>query len=185
MERLHPGVYIEEVPSGVRPIEGVSTSTAAFLGKAETGPLDHAQLVTSFLEFQADFGGFLTDGYLAHSALQFFANGGTRLYVVRVAANAATASVEIADRKTGPARTLVVSAASPGKWGNTLDVVVGPGTQNPANEFSLTVRRDGVVAETYDDLSVNPDVPNFVENAVNARSRLIRISADPADDTTD
>jgi phage tail sheath protein FI len=185
MELLHPGVFIEEVPSGVSPIEGVSTSTAAFLGKAATGPLDHAQLVTSFIEFQSDFGGFLNDGFLAHSALQFFANGGTRLYVVRVAANAATANVEIGDRKTAPARTLVVSAANPGAWGNTLDVVIAAGTQNPANEFSLAVRRAGVVTETYDGLSVNPDVPNFVENVVNARSQLVKVSVDQTDDSTD
>jgi phage tail sheath protein FI len=185
MERLHPGVFIEEVPSAVRPIEGVSTSTAAFLGKAETGPLDHARLVTSFLEFQANFGGFLNDGYLAHAALQFFGNGGTRLYVVRVAANARTASVDIGDRKGTPVRTLTVAATSPGKWGNDLDVVVGAGTQNAGNEFSLAVRRGGVVTETYDNLSVNPDTANFVENAVNARSRLVRVSVDPADDATD
>ncbi|MGW0591326.1 phage tail sheath family protein [Streptosporangium sp. NPDC002607] len=185
MERLHPGVYLEEVPSGVRPIEGVSTSTAAFLGKAETGPLDHARLVTSFIEFQAGFGGFLNDSYLAHAALQFFNNGGTRLYVVRVAANAQTASVEIGDRKSPPARTLIVAAAGAGKWANDLEVVVTAGTQDPGNEFALAVRRGGVVTETFDNLSVNPDAPNFAENAVNARSRLVRVSVDPADDTTD
>jgi phage tail sheath protein FI len=185
MEHLHPGVFIEEVPSGVRPIEGVSTSTAAFLGKAETGPLDHAQLVTSFIEFQAAYGGFLNDGYLAHAALQFFNNGGARLYVVRVAANAQTASIEIGDRKATPARILTVSAASPGKWGNDLELVVTGGTLNAGNEFALTVRRAGVVAETFDNLSVNPDAANFVENVVNARSALVRVRVDQAGDSPD
>ena len=57
MELLHPGVYIQEVSSGVRPIEGVSTSTAAFIGKAQMGPLDKAVLITSLLpEFDNAFG---------------------------------------------------------------------------------------------------------------------------------
>jgi uncharacterized protein len=185
MERLHPGVYIEEVPSSVRPIEGVSTSTAAFFGRAETGPLDRARLVTSFIEFQANFGGFLSDSYLAHAALQFFNNGGTRLWVVRVAADAGTASVDVGDRKNPPARTLTVAAASPGKWGNDLEVVVANGTQDPANEFGIRVRRGGAVVESFDNLTVNPDAANFAEHAVNARSNLVRITVDGADDTPD
>src|SRR4051794_604822 len=100
MELLHPGVYIQEGSGGVRPLEGVSTSTAAFLGAADTGPLDSAVMVTSFIEYTGLFGGFRTDSYLTHAALHFFNNGGRRLYVVRVANGATTASVRIADRKT-------------------------------------------------------------------------------------
>lgn len=102
MELLHPGVYIQEVSSGVRPIEGVSTSTAAFLGKAAKGLLDRAVMVTSFIEFQALYGGFLNDSYLAHAAFQFFNNGGRRLYVLRVARDAVAADISIADRKAAP-----------------------------------------------------------------------------------
>lgn len=180
MERLHPGVYIEEVPSGVRPIEGVSTSTAAFLGKAETGPLDRAVLVTSFLEFQAQYGGFLADSYLAHAALQFFNNGGTRLYVTRVAKGATTADVAVADRKATPARTLVVAAASPGRWGNELEAVVADGTLDPADEFRLSIRHRGGVVEVFDDLNVDPAALNFADGVVNVRSRLVRVVVDQA-----
>src|SRR5215831_4718106 len=112
MERLHPGVYIEEVAGGARPIEGVSTSTTAFLGKAAKGPLGQALLVTSFTEFKTNFGDFIDDSFLAIAALQFFNNGGRRLYVVRVASNAATASVSIADRQGGAATALQVLASS-------------------------------------------------------------------------
>src|SRR5258707_8359564 len=114
MERLHPGVYIQEVPSGVRPIEGVSTSTTAFIGKAEKGPLDHALMVTSFIEFQTQFGAFLNDSFLAQAGLEYFNNGGKRLYIVRVANGAAVASVGIGDRKTPVVRALTVSANSAG-----------------------------------------------------------------------
>src|ERR1044071_3670047 len=120
MELLHPGVYVQEVSSGVRPIEGASTSTAAFIGPAEKGPLDRAYMVTSFTEFQAVYGGFLNNGWLAQSALQFFNNGGRRLYIARVANDAKTASVTLLNRQNPAAATLTVTATSPGKWGNTL-----------------------------------------------------------------
>src|SRR4030095_7938200 len=148
MERLHPGVYVEEVPSGVRPIEGVSTSTAAFLGRAERGLLDRAYMVTSFTEFEANYGSCLGDSYLAHAALHFFNNGGKRLYIVRVAKDTATAAVGIGDRKATPALTLSIAASSAGAWGNSLEGVVANGTADAADEFRLTVQQDGVAAET-------------------------------------
>ncbi|MCG3114290.1 MAG: phage tail sheath subtilisin-like domain-containing protein [Candidatus Manganitrophus sp. SA1] len=184
MERLHPGVYIEEVPSGVRPIEGVSTSTAAFIGKAEKGPLDRALMVTSFIEFQATYGTFQNDSYLAHAALQFFNNGGKRLYIVRVANGAVAADVAIADRKGTPAKTVTIFANSPGAWGNALDIDVADGAQDSGNEFKITVKLNGTPLEIHDNLSMNPDATNFVENVVTANSKLIKAVVDPANDTT-
>ncbi len=185
MERLHPGVYIEEVPSGVRPIEGVSTSTAAFIGKAEKGPLDRALMVTSFIEFQATYGTFLNDSYLAHSALQFFNNGGKRLYIVRVANGAVAADVALADRKAAPVKTITIFANSPGAWGNQLDIDVANGSQDSGNEFKITVKLNGTPVEIHDNLSMNPDATNFVENVITANSKLIKAVVDPANDATD
>src|SRR5262245_20198455 len=119
MARLHPGVYIEEVSSGVRPIEGVSTSNGAFIGKAEMGTLNKAALITSFAEFQSRYGQFLTDGhYLAHSVFQFFNNGGKACYIVRIAGGGAvSADIAIKDRRTtGAGRTLMIKAANEGEW---------------------------------------------------------------------
>ncbi len=83
-EPLTPGVHIDEVPSGPRPIDAVATSTAAFLGEAERGPT-RPQLVTSAVEYEQTFGGvFLADRYLPHAVRGFFENGGKRLYVARV-----------------------------------------------------------------------------------------------------
>src|SRR5690349_2885659 len=101
MALLHPGVYIQEIPSGVRPIEGVSTSTGAFIGKAQMGPLNTAVLITRLSEFEATFGTFLDDSWLAHSVLQFYNNGGQQCYVVRVAgAGARAAEITVKDRKS-------------------------------------------------------------------------------------
>jgi phage tail sheath protein FI len=184
MERLHPGVYIEEVPSGVRPIEGVSTSTTAFIGKAEKGYLDRAFMVTSFIEFQTNYGTFLNDSYLTHSALQYFNNGGKRLYIVRVAANAAVADVSIRDRQNTPLKCITIAASSAGAWGNNLDVTISDGTLDPGDEFKLTVQEGGATVEVYDDLSMNPVAVNFADNIVNASSARIRVTVDPTSDST-
>ena len=89
-EYLAPGVYLEEVDSGAKPIEGVSTSTAGMVGLAERGPLDVPILITSVGEYNRWFGGSLPADefpghcYLPHAVEGFFTNGGKRLYTVRV-----------------------------------------------------------------------------------------------------
>src|SRR5215470_5346976 len=96
-EYLAPGVYVEEVDTGSKPIEGVSTSTAGMLGVSERGPVDVPILVTSIGTFDRWFGGKLdrvdySNGaerhcYLPDAIEGFFANGGKRVYVTRVAAD--------------------------------------------------------------------------------------------------
>ncbi|HIH44096.1 MAG TPA: phage tail sheath family protein [Candidatus Methanoperedenaceae archaeon] len=97
-EYLSPGVYIEEFEMGAKPIEGVSTSTAGLIGVAEMGPTEGLpELVTSFADFQLKFGGLLTASYgnyryLPYAVHQFFINGGSRCYIVRVAPSDAVAA---------------------------------------------------------------------------------------------
>ena len=80
-EFIHPGVFVEEVPSGVKSIEGVSTSTAGFVGVTAVGPTEAPVLVSSVAEFERSFG---EEGDLWHAAQAFFAQGGKRLVVQRV-----------------------------------------------------------------------------------------------------
>src|SRR5215469_2689671 len=80
----YPGVYIEEIPSGVHTITGVATSMAAFVGWAPKGPVDQATLVQSFLEYAALYGGLDSDSLLGYAVNQFFANGGQQAYIVRI-----------------------------------------------------------------------------------------------------
>ena len=94
-EYVSPGVYVEEMEQGPRPIEGVPTSTAAFLGEAERGPL-RPRLVTSYNEYKRWFGGVFADGrYMPHAVSGFFENGGRRLYVCRIAGGAATTASKV------------------------------------------------------------------------------------------
>jgi phage tail sheath protein FI len=85
----YPGVYIEEITSGLHTITGVATSIAAFIGWAPQGPVDKAVMVQSFTEYQALYGSFVPGVYLAHAVNQFFTNGGQQAYIVRLVASAA------------------------------------------------------------------------------------------------
>src|SRR6266566_4664280 len=91
----YPGVYIEELPSGVHTITGVSTSIAAFVGYTPRGAVDEAVHIFSFADFERNFGGLSVDSPLSYCAKHFFQNGGTEAYVVRVAQGAGEASVTL------------------------------------------------------------------------------------------
>ncbi len=84
-EYLAPGVYVEEEERGAAPLEGVSTSTAGFLGPTERGPTD-PRLLTSFADYERTFGEHLPDSYLASAVEGFFANGGSRCFLGRITA---------------------------------------------------------------------------------------------------
>ena len=84
---LSPGVYVEEVEAGSRPIEGVGTAVAAFVGLAARGPFNQPTLVTNWSQFVQTFGDFHEGSYLAHSVYGYFQNGGGVCYVVRIGAN--------------------------------------------------------------------------------------------------
>jgi phage tail sheath protein FI len=126
-EYLAPGVYVEEVATGPRPIEGVSTSTTGFVGETERGPLK-PRLITSWQDYQRWFGGYIdrppfnaTNLYLPYAVRGFFDNGGQRLFVARVIGAAAVP----ATLTLGPAATATTLRASgPGVWGNRVLVAV-------------------------------------------------------------
>lgn len=128
-EYLAPGVYVEEFESGPKAMEGVGTSTAGFVGLAARGPVvGRPVLVTNFADYQRRFGGFLPElefgvyRYMPNCAEQFFTNGGTALYIMRVAPEDATA----AKSQDGP---VVVEAKDPGAWANTMQVFLTGGVR--------------------------------------------------------
>jgi phage tail sheath protein FI len=182
----YPGVYIQEVSGGVRPVAPAGTSTAAFVGLAEMGPTTGAQRVTSWTEFQRGFGGFIADGYLAHGVFAFFNNGGRQCYVVRVARDSATvAAVTVQNRASTAADGLTIRARSAGAWGNGLVVRIDDGTLDPGNEIRLRVGRqaeadlipvafaDVTALEEFDNLSMDPAAPNYVVDVLAQQSTLV------------
>src|SRR5262245_4185514 len=120
-EYLHPGVYIEEIERGPRPIEGVPTSTAALLGEAERGPIT-PRLVTSYKDYQRWFGDVFGDTkFLPYAVNGFFENGGKRAFICRLVGNAsATAQATFGD--------FIVRAAGNGAWGNRVFAKIADGT---------------------------------------------------------
>jgi phage tail sheath protein FI len=176
----YPGVYVEEVPSGARPIAAASTSIAAFIGIAERGPVGEAVKIFNFTEYQNRYGGFIAGSFLSHAVYQFFNNGGTQCYIVRVAgAGHATANIVLHTRvATNPRPSLTISASSPGAWGNQLAVGITDGTNDPVNEFNLLVFQQDELTplERFDNLSMVPGAPNFVSTAT-ASSRYIQVTS--------
>ena len=179
---LSPGVYVQEVDSGSRPIQGVGTAVAAFVGLAESGPFNTATLVTNWKQFTATFGAFTKDAYLAHAVYGYFLNGGGNCFVVRVGGEASPApakgqlSTAGEDKSAGAAR-YEIEAIGSGSAGNDLTVEVADagGTDAGAEAFKLVVRRDGKVEEEFDNLSSAKGKQSAV-TVVNAQSKLIRMA---------
>lgn len=156
METLHPGLYSQEV-SGTPPMEGVSTSTGAFVGIAPKGEIGKAVLVTSWTQYVAEFGGYIADSYLAYAVQGFFKNGGKRCYISRVVhydGNNVTSKKSKLDIKGAPDSEdvlAIVSAKNDGVWGDSISVAITPNDV----KFSLVVSYEGNVVETYDNLDLD------------------------------
>jgi Bacteriophage tail sheath protein len=184
----YPGVYIEEIPSGVRTIVGVSTSTGAFVDYFPQGPVGEAVQIFSWADFERIFGGLDTNSEASYAIQQFFLNGGTTAYVVRTTsgttANAAKSAAIVLQDGAGN-NILLATAANPGQWGNQLRIDVDRGSTDPSTLFNLTVTElsfaggtPAVVAtESFRNLTLDSAATNYVVEVVNARSQLITLQS--------
>lgn len=199
---LSPGVYVEEVSGGVKPIAGVGTSTGAFVGIAEKGVIGKAMLVTNWTQFVKEFGGFIPNGYLAYAVYGFFAEGGTSCYVVRtchyttvanpnsktavvsgetlVDNTAIAAAVTLMDATTPTAgKCMRVSALLEGTSGNGISVIIADATTSDGTaddtKFKITVTK-GTDTEEFNNLTM-ADVENKV-NSGSVPSKLIMVEKD-------
>ncbi|MEU8758932.1 phage tail sheath subtilisin-like domain-containing protein [Streptomyces sp. NPDC048659] len=183
---LTPGVYVEEVQSGARPIEGVGTAVAAFVGFARSGPFHEPTLVTGWEQFSRLFGGFAPGAYLPLAVHGYFANGGGAAYVVRIGGPARDAGT--ADGTSGErARELPAAppvelggflvAARPGAAGVSVEIADPEGENPPEDRFRVLVRQDGQVAETYE-VSTRRSVKGYFVTQARG-SRLIEVAERP------
>ncbi len=184
----YPGVYIEEVPSPVRTIAGVSTAVTAFVGYTRRGPLHKATPVFNFGEFERIFGGLDRDSLMSYAVYMFFLNGGTEAWIVRTAQGASKGNVTLKDG--GGTSVLTVEAANEGAWGNALRLQVDDNTLDPTSLFNLTVTEKGsdgkvITEERFLNLSMDPNSSRYVIDVVNAGSRLIQIADIRPATTTD
>ena len=173
-EYLSPGVYVEEVPSANKPIAAVGTSTGAFVGLAEKGPVGEPVFIDSRTKFFETFGGYVSGAYLSYTVDLFFKNGGKRCYVVRSSAQGVPSHATLAD--TTPANALAVHALAPGVVGDSLSVEVIHETL-PA--FTFLVRKDGTEMERFEGLTMTPAENPVVEQQINGVSGYVRVIANP------
>ena len=181
----YPGVYIEEIPSGVRTITGVSTSVTAFIGYTQQGSTNEGIQIFNFGDYERQFGGLHPESPVSYAVQQFFQNGGTEAWIVRVARGAAPAAISLRNAVDGSGVVvLTITAASEGIWGNLLRVEVDYNTANPASLFNLSVTqfvdRGGVLeplrSEIHRNLSMSSFSPRYVVSVVNAASELIEVA---------
>jgi phage tail sheath protein FI len=194
----YPGVYIEEIPSGVRTITGVATSIAAFIGWARKGPTDAAGLVLSWADYERQYGGLDARGRLGYAVSQFFANGGQQAYIVRlVATPPPPPPVPPPPPPPGPpppvltpaavaTRTvdaLTLTAKSPGAWANDYGIAI-KNQAGGTSRFRLQVvyvkpgSTTEITVESFENLSMaNPDSQGrFVEDVIKNESQFVTAS---------
>jgi uncharacterized protein len=183
----YPGVYVEEIPSGVRTVTGVATSIAAFVDFFPQGPLgpSNAVDVFSFADFERAFGGLDTRSEASYAIQQFFLNGGSQAQVVRVAsstAGKAAAPAAITLENSAGTPVIVATAISAGAWGNALRIDIDYGTTDPTTSFNLTVTQyaaangtQAVTSEKYTNLVIDPTNANDAQAVINNASALIHI----------
>jgi phage tail sheath protein FI len=186
----YPGVYIEEIPSGVRTIVGVATSIGAFVDFFAQGPMNDATRVLSFADFERTFGGLDARSEGSYAIQQFFLNGGSEAYVVRTTSGtganaAASAAIALQDAAAGGTTVLTATARSAGAWGNNVRLEVDFATNDASKQFNLVVTQLGLVqgqtkvvkTETFRNLVLDPTQPNDATKIVNASSQLITLEA--------
>lgn len=138
-EYLSPGVYVEEFESGSKPMEGVGTSTAGFIGLSVKGPdIGVPQLVTSFADFRRKYGGYLSQSefedyrFLAYAVEHFFINGGTRAFIMRVVPPDAKCAESVSEQEI-----IKFTAKNPGRWGNFIRVIITPSSKAKTQILSV------------------------------------------------
>jgi phage tail sheath protein FI len=173
---LSPGVYVEELQAGSRPIEGVGTAVAAFVGLAAQGPFNEPRLVTNWGQFTSAFGEFVEGSYLAHAVYAYFLNGGGACYVVRVGADGAmpTARAELTSAIDKDKPAFRVAALEPGPSGNDITVDIADPSEPGEGVFKLVVKQGGRPVETFDNVTTGRGKQN-VASVVKAQSKLISL----------
>jgi len=175
----YPGVYIEELPSGVRTITGVATSITAFIGRAKKGKLDDPVLIQSFADYERKFGGLWENSTLSYAVRQYFVHGGRDALIVRVVNGGAKATISVPT----PTDTLILEAANEGDWGEALQVAVDYDTKDPATLFNLIVQElsspgatEVVTEETFRNLSMDASDARFITKILEQQSELVRVN---------
>src|SRR5216684_6983650 len=182
----YPGVYIQEVPSGVHTITSVATSITAFIDFFKEGPMNQAVEIFGMTDFQRVFGGLDDRSEASYAISQFFLNGGGTALVIRVAAGAGKAAVTLHGDGSAATKVLDVTAANEGLWGNNLRIdvdydTIDPITKDVGTLFNLTAtlydspdaKAKPVAVERFLNLTMDSTKPRYAPKVINDGSNLI------------
>lgn len=193
-EYLSPGVYVEEFDSGAKPMEGVSTSTAGFVGLAERGPVSGLpRLVTNFSDFNRTYGGYLSENefgeyrFLPYAVEQFFLNGGSRCFVARVAPEDAKCSKGAAPEASP---VLEIEAKNPGIWGDDIIIIITPSSKAKTQVFEILGEgnyrvKNGTGFNAGDVISYDKEGEIIYSRIVKSRDNVITLSQELPSDVED
>ena len=175
----YPGVYIEEIPSGVRTIVGVATSITAFIGTAIKGPVQEPTTINNFGDYERMFGGLSLDSTMSYAVRDFYLNGGSQAIIVRIENGAEPATITLVG-EASPVDALVLEAASPGLWGNNLSAGVDYNTRDTTDTqlFNLTVQEGSGTPEKLFNVSMNSADPRYLPRFLEQNSLLVRVQED-------
>jgi phage tail sheath protein FI len=181
----YPGVYVQEVPSGVHTIAGVSTSVALFIGRTMQGPLEVPTPCFSLTDFSRTFSMDTTLGDMPRAVYLFYANGGTQAWIMRVAKGAHASAVNLLPEDVALGPVLTATAVSAGLIGNSIRIGVTPSALDPEGAFNLEIFSWGISPngtrvkngrETYTNLSMDPKAANYCVSLVNSASHLVELT---------
>lgn len=197
----YPGVYIEEIPSGVRTITGVSTSITAFIGSALKGPVNKPITINNYGDFERRFGGLWLNSTMSYAVRDFYKNGGSKAIIVRITGGIPTDNnlAKNAEKQfviqgaSSPPASLTIQANSPGEWGNHLALSVNQNVQdptvapssppvpNPDNLFNLIVYQknsegDYIKIEEHSRVSLDKNKTRYIPRVLKQYSSFIEIA---------
>jgi phage tail sheath protein FI len=178
IQLTYPGVYIEEIQSGVRTITGVATSVTAFIGRALKGPEDDPKTINSYGDFERIFGGLWKESTLGNAVRDFYLNGGQQAVIVRLQKGATAAVIPIVNFN--------LIAANPGSWGNNLTAILDHKTKDNTNTkiFNITIRevdpatKQAIKTEKFLNVSVEEKDPRYIPRVLEEQSSLVRVKKD-------
>jgi phage tail sheath protein FI len=187
----YPGVYIEELPSGARPIAGVATSIAAFVGRTWRGTVGEPIALFGFGDYEREFGGLWRNSSVSYAVQQFFINGGSHAIVVRTVNGGGGGSTAAAAATLTLTTGTTLQAANPGTWGRNLRATVDWDVSNsgdtslfnlflyddPDSKLDSAARGGSGARETFRNVSISPASPRFVTKILTEQSRLARVQA--------
>src|SRR6187551_386468 len=178
----YPGVYIEEIPSGVRTITGVATSITAFVGRTWSGPTDKPLIINSFGDFERHYGGVRIGFPLSYAVKDFYLNGGSQAVIARL--------YQKDEEKTGVATVkadeFILETKNPGSWGDKVtaeidteldkDAKTRLGVKDDKAVFNLTILVAGKKAEKYLNLTDDVDNTRYIQRVLSEESNLVIFS---------